>query len=55
MTIVMENAGAQNIVTIYGSSNDAKPTNYAEGSIFIETDTHDVYMFDEENVIWRKM
>lgn len=42
------------LVTIYGSSNDDKPTdNVANGSIFIATDTNAIYMFDEENTTWR--
>lgn len=41
-------------VTIYGASSDTKPTNYADGSIFIETNTKDVYMYDEKNSTWRK-
>lgn len=54
MTIAVED-GMQNIVTIYGESNETKPLNYADGSVFIETDTHDMYMFDKANEIWRKI
>lgn len=44
------------LVTIYGSSSDTKPSKgIADGSVFIETDTHDVYMYDETATIWRKM
>ena len=44
------------IKTFYGSSNDDKPTaGVADGSVFIETDTQYVYMFDEENETWRQL
>lgn len=47
---------AANVVTIYGSSSDTKPTSgISNGSVFIETDTLDVYMFDEAATTWRKM
>lgn len=39
----------------YGLSTDTKPTeNLANGSVFIEMDTSDVYFFDEENTVWLK-
>ena len=41
---------------IYGLSSDTKPTyQIANGSIFIEMDTSDVYFFDEENSRWLKV
>ena len=44
------------IVTIYGSHSETKPTiGIYDGSVFIETDTHDVYLFDEKNQVWRKV
>ena len=44
------------LVTIYGAHSETKPViGIADGSVFIETDTHDVYMFDEKNTTWRKM
>lgn len=44
------------IVTIYGTSTDDKPTDetIANGSIFVETDTQKVFMYDEENTTWRE-
>lgn len=43
-----------------GLSTDTKPTSVApfkiaQGSIFTETDTGDVYMYDEENETWEAM
>jgi len=39
----------------YGLHTDTKPTaNLANGSVFIEIDTNDVYFFDEENTRWLK-
>ena len=44
------------LATIYGNSNDSKPTEgFVNGSVFIETDTLYVYMFDEANVTWRQL
>lgn len=38
---------------IYGLSTDTKPTEGVEnGSVFYEMDTHNVFMFDGENVQW---
>lgn len=44
------------LVTFYGSSSNDKPTDetIANGSVFIETDTQKVYMFDETNKTWRE-
>lgn len=44
------------LVTFYGSSSHSKPTDatIANGSVFIETDTQKVYMFDETNKTWRE-
>lgn len=37
-----------------GLSTDTKPTEcVANGSTFIEMDTRTVYLFDEENRLWR--
>lgn len=41
--------------TIYGSSTESKPTGYADGSVFIETDTHKIYMYDETANQWREL
>ena len=37
-----------------GLSTDTKPENIANGSIFLEIDTKKVFIFDEENLIWRE-
>lgn len=36
-----------------GLSTDPKPTDWDNGSIYYEMDTGKVYMYDEENDIWR--
>ena len=39
-----------------GLSTDEKPTNMvATGSLFMEVDTGDVYLFDEESGTWAKV
>lgn len=57
MLIVPEELyGEQLLVTIYGNSNDTKPTaNIKNGSVFIETDTLNAFMFDETNTTWRQL
>lgn len=56
MKFVQEAGTIEHIVTIYGNSQEQKPTtDIADGSVFVETDTHDVYMFDEAAQTWRKM
>ena len=55
MRFVSEENSAANIVTIYGSSEEDKPTSgISDGSVFIETDTKKVYMYDETNATWRE-
>lgn len=39
--------------TYYGLSTDTKPTNVANGSVFVEMDTSTIYFYDLENVTWR--
>lgn len=40
----------------YGKSSDTKPTNdVTNGSSFVEMDTGDVYLFDEEAGQWLKL
>lgn len=41
-------------IEYFGLSTDIKPVeNYiGNGSIFIEVDTNNIFMFDEENKIW---
>ena len=40
-----------------GLSSDTKPTDDSiqNGSVFVEMDTGDVYMYDEENKTWHKL
>lgn len=38
-----------------GLSTDAKPTNAANGSTFIEMDTGKAYMYDQANAQWREL
>lgn len=38
-----------------GLSADEKPTELPNGSTFLEMDTGDVYIFDEEHYQWRKL
>lgn len=44
------------IQTFYGNSEEDKPVTagIADGSIFIETDTHDIYMFDATAEEWKE-
>lgn len=42
------------LITEYGPSTAPKPVTCADGSVFIETDTQKVYMFDETNKTWRE-
>lgn len=39
-------------VILYGTSSDSKPTNYGNGSKFIECDTGAIYTFDATNKEW---
>ena len=57
MYIVEESSSSKGmLVTIYGNSNDNKPTdNIANGSVFIETDTLYIYMYDATNTTWRQL
>lgn len=39
-----------------GLSTDVKPVeNVGNGSVFIEMDTSKVFMFDEQNKVWRQL
>ena len=42
--------------TFYGNSEEDKPTtaDIADGSIFIETDTHAIYMYDATAEEWKE-
>jgi hypothetical protein len=39
---------------IYGLSTDVKPTDVNNASVFYEMDTKKLFMFDEENSVWRE-
>lgn len=39
-------------VMLYGTSEDTKPTNYGNGSKFIECDTGSIYVFDASAKEW---
>lgn len=41
-------------VTVWSSSDKPKPTYYANGSVWIDTDTQKVYIYDSKNSIWRE-
>lgn len=38
-----------------GSSGDTKPTDVATGSLFMEADTGDIYVFDADSEAWTKI
>ena len=42
-------------IEIRGLSTDRKPTDVCNGTIFIEINTGDIYMYDLENKIWQKI
>lgn len=44
-----------NFVVISGDSDEDKPTaNVCDGSVFIESDTGDAYLFNEDSGAWVK-
>ena len=48
----------QRTMSLVGLSTDTKPVNVAwlgNGSTFLETDTDKVFIYDEENKIWREL
>ena len=52
----MVTATAEKTYEYRGLSTDVKPTKrVGNGSAFIEMDTGKVYIFDEENVIWKEL
>lgn len=56
MRYVKDPDSAANIVTIYGNSEETKPTSgISDGSVFVETDTLYIYMYDETNATWRQL
>ena len=47
---------AINMAELYGSSTDSKPTaGLANGTIFIEVDTGNIFLFDETAGSWTKL
>lgn len=49
ITITLDRGGYQEIS---GLSTDTKPTNCSTGSVFVETDTGSVFLFDSEGGEW---
>ena len=48
-------AGDKHFIEAFGLSTDDKPTTgIITGSAFVEQDTGNVYMFDEESATWGK-
>lgn len=46
----------KNYVELAGKSTESKPTTgIVTGSLFLESDTGDVYVFDETDVAWTKI
>lgn len=43
------------LVELACTSSDTKPTEFMNGSMCIEVDTGDIYIFDEENNDWNKI
>lgn len=53
---VAVNDGYRKIQTGYGLSTDTKPTKgFENADRFVEMDTGDVYLFDEQNATWLPM
>jgi len=52
--ITVGNVG--NVYDLRGLSTDEKPTEkIGNGSTFLEMDTSEVYVFDKDNLTWRKL
>ena len=51
---IIKTTGIENPPAEYrGLSSDTKPDNAPNGSLFIEMDTGTVWIYDEENELWR--
>lgn len=48
----INNGKYMSATTLYGLSDDSKPTSVGNGSIFIEVDTGNAFFFDAENSTW---
>ena len=46
--------GGKRLVELVGLSTDAKPTDKANGSSFIEMDTSKLYFFDDASNTWKE-
>ena len=53
MITITESKGGY--VELAGSSRDDKPTEYAGGSLFMETDTGNIYVFDADSETWTQL
>lgn len=47
--------GGKNYIEAAGRSSETKPTDCIDGSLFLETDTGKVYVFDEVGESWTKL
>lgn len=48
------NGQAIKLIEARGLSTDTKPSNWDNGSVFYEMDTHKVFMYDATNSIWEE-
>lgn len=55
ITNVKKVSGNKSLVDIACSSTDTKPTEFMNGSMAIEVDTGDVYIYDEAEAEWNKI
>ena len=46
----------RSVYTFYGSSTESKPTtaDVADGSVWVETNTKKLFIYDEANATWRE-
>ena len=51
----MVTARGRDVKDYAGLHDDDKPTNAANGALFLEIDTGDIYAFDAENAEWNKL
>jgi len=51
---IAEDGKTLNTISGYCNSSDEKPTSVGNGSVLIETDTGDMYIFDEDAESWGK-
>lgn len=54
--IEVKDGAALYAAELYGASTDSKPTvGLANGSIFVEVDTGNIYLFNEAEASWTKL